>query len=382
MESTLKMAVAALAMVGGLFFTTSQTQNGDVEPFVPIAQRWYLDNQNEYLAERKRQQCPYDRQWLQDHPQFVPGYDYDRTCGVGTTPEGQQQILDPLETENGTAVRSQAISKQPARVRFDDPSNHQPHQTQRKQGTDPRNVDLSSDFGPKTSSSSTTTTPPVRRPASNGRGCATTTTRAVKESPPFSDSQFLSRPSYRADVPPRFYPGDLKSELIGAQPPRNVQAVPTNPMDYSRLVCDSSIDDVPEELQNLSPDELNRMIYDKYIDPLSYVDPSEVLPGDDMSSLKYGDKLASDPNTYVYDRLIYANQKRRLNEGADWIRGDLPIYPDNRGWHQVSVKPHLDLRRGAISSHIGPDYSTMIEYGDLCMENNRAEHDVRVRSFS
>lgn len=52
----------------------------------------------------------------------------------------------------------------------------------------------------------------------------------------------------------------------------------------------------------------------------------------------------------VYDRIIYANRRSRLLEGADFIRGDLPIFPQNLGWFSPSVQPHIDLRKGIIDN--------------------------------
>lgn len=131
----------------------------------------------------------------------------------------------------------------------------------------------------------------------------------------------------------------------------------------------------------LSEQQANVDIYAKYLNPLDYTNPQDVLPSEDMSSVAYG-KLPSDPNTYVYDRLIVANQRRRNLEGADWIRGDLPIAPDNRNWFQVSVKPHLDLRQGAVTWQIGPDYDTMVEGRDLAVSAARSDYDVKVQRFA
>lgn len=53
----------------------------------------------------------------------------------------------------------------------------------------------------------------------------------------------------------------------------------------------------------------------------------------------------------VYDRLIYANRRSRLLEGSDFIRGDLPIRPQNLGWFSPSVQPHIDLRKGFVDNY-------------------------------
>jgi hypothetical protein len=131
----------------------------------------------------------------------------------------------------------------------------------------------------------------------------------------------------------------------------------------------------------MSENQVDRDLYAGYLDPLEYTNPQDVLPSADMSSIAYG-KLPSDPDTYVYDRLITANQKRRGLEGADWIRGDLPIAPDNRNWFQVSVKPHLDLRQGAVGWQIGPSYSTLVEGRDLATSSARADYNVKVQRFA
>jgi len=52
----------------------------------------------------------------------------------------------------------------------------------------------------------------------------------------------------------------------------------------------------------------------------------------------------------IYDRIIYANRKSKLIDGADFIRGDLPIFPQNLGWFSPSVQPHIDLRTGIIDN--------------------------------
>ena len=320
---------------------------------------------------------------------------------------------------------------------------------------------------------------------------------------PYSNEQFMTRPTFRADVPPRFYNGQYQSEIRGALPPTSVRANPRGSMDLepplrkmggmsegyagiggsqmgglgderggmqarfghaggmakhdafkslrrkfetgdtspfkgmsygkyqsidkngegfytargnplpgrgrslsagsSRMsegfnITNPSLTpsksprpkyDFAQVLTNkgtespdgLSENAVNTALYSEYQDPLEYVDPQDVLPSEDMSSLSYG-KKPSDPDTYVYDRLIYANQRRRGLEGADFIRGDLPIAPDNRGWFQVSVKPHLDLRKGAVGWQIGPDYNTEQQSRDIQVDSARANFDVKMQRFS
>ena len=80
---------------------------------------------------------------------------------------------------------------------------------------------------------------------------------------------------------------------------------------------------------------------------------------------------------------------------ADFIRGDVKILPDNREWFQVSARPHLDLRNGAIEAgHIGGVYNKedlisfreKVNYGHdhigaeytMSLGNNKSGSDVEV----
>jgi len=60
----------------------------------------------------------------------------------------------------------------------------------------------------------------------------------------------------------------------------------------------------------------------------------------------------------IYDRIIFANQRSRLYEQGDPIRGDLPIIPHQNDWMRPSVRPNIDLRDGAMAVMGGWDNMT------------------------
>jgi hypothetical protein len=60
----------------------------------------------------------------------------------------------------------------------------------------------------------------------------------------------------------------------------------------------------------------------------------------------------------VYNRLIFANQKSRLNSLGDPLRGDLPIQPINTGWFQPSISPNIDLKSGSLMAMGGINNET------------------------
>ena len=203
----------------------------------------------------------------------------------------------------------------------------------------------------------------------------------------YSDSQILSRPNFKAHTQPRFYQGDLVGELRGPMAPSSVQAFGSSPMDYMGMVGESY--DTPPELQHLSKDEVDKLIKEKFEDPLQYQDVA--LPETNMEMMNFG-KDPRDPNTFIYDRLIYANQKRRNRTNADLIRGDIPIANINahKGWNQVSVKPHLDTVVGALGmgtvgagvQHIGAHYDTSVSSaGDVSTVNQNSEQQIEINSF-
>lgn len=188
----------------------------------------------------------------------------------------------------------------------------------------------------------------------------------------YNNQDFFSRGNYKPDISPRFYAGDYRSEIQGSIPPLDILATPTNPMDYAKMIGVST--DIPNNVKDMTPSQLEQNLHNKYTDPLQYTDTSDVLPGD-MYNYSSGMGPAN-PDTYIYDRVIYANQKRRSWEVADHIRGDLPhIKPDKRGWHDVSAKPHLDLYKGALSHMF--DTNINIEREDINVESARNEHQSK-----
>lgn len=85
----------------------------------------------------------------------------------------------------------------------------------------------------------------------------------------------------------------------------------------------------------------------KFKSSMGYADPEELLPTPDIRSCL---KDPSDPLNYMYDRTIFAPLKRRnANVFADYIRGDLAITPNRFGWFDTPAIPSVDLVKGAMS---------------------------------
>jgi hypothetical protein len=69
----------------------------------------------------------------------------------------------------------------------------------------------------------------------------------------------------------------------------------------------------------------------------------------------------------IYDRYIYANQKSSNLYGADFIRGDLPIVPNNTQWFSSRFNTPMDLRSGSLAVLGGVNNETTQEL--LALQN-------------
>lgn len=77
---------------------------------------------------------------------------------------------------------------------------------------------------------------------------------------------------------------------------------------------------------------------------------TSMLPVQDMSGQFVNELGEEVTQPIVYDRYIYANQKSVVQAQGDFIRGDLPIVPDDTQWFASRYRnPVTDLRSGALA---------------------------------
>lgn len=138
--------------------------------------------------------------------------------------------------------------------------------------------------------------------------------------------------------------------------------------------------ELPKQKQkNVSPLEFGSMVGGNIKEQFSSADENPYANGDyievgdysknpdkiqvynasnDTVSLPVGDMTdvgAAESNKYVYDRTIgtigFTSTKigSRQRDGADKIRGDLPIIPNKTGWFQTAADPSTDLLLGAMN---------------------------------
>lgn len=192
----------------------------------------------------------------------------------------------------------------------------------------------------------------------------------VAQSLSYNNADQYARPGYKSQLPPRFGSA-LTGTVRGPQAPAHMQGTTDGPLDLVSAVgsCGGG-NGVPAELQGLSAEDVDAALKGGNDAPLQYVDPSDLLPEAQLGSNHFGNDPRN-PDTYMYNRMIFANKKRRLLEDNDYIRGSLYIPQISRGYFDTSAMPHLDLRRGAMS-YLG-DFQSEVEKQDLFVKNTRMD---------
>lgn len=168
------------------------------------------------------------------------------------------------------------------------------------------------------------------------------------------------RPGYKAPLAPRFDTNRTTSNsLLGVNrtPPVPLQGAPASP------VLNNAMFQNPDFVQlggagasaasagNLSTQQVNDMIRDRVGSGRpEYQDTADLLPVPDM---KYTVGIdPTDPQNFMYDRTIFGTLKRRYGNGVDFIRGDLDIKPEQRGWFDLQPPTEKDVVTGYFDRYI------------------------------
>lgn len=188
----------------------------------------------------------------------------------------------------------------------------------------------------------------------------------------YSKNNWVSRPTFRADLSPRFDNTPARAGAIsGTPPPFAMQGAPVTPVQslvegyapdesYSNLGGAYADPRLPSG--GLSTSQVNNILAQKFgrNGPGEYVEPAALLPVPDMR--KGAARDPSDPSTFTYDRYIFAQLKRRYpNVGVDFIRGDVQIAPIKTGWFDTYSPVKTDLAQGYFADYVDIQQSTAIK---------------------
>jgi len=194
--------------------------------------------------------------------------------------------------------------------------------------------------------------------------------------------QFYSvPPTYQSILSPRFSAlNDYGSLIRYNMPSMSMQGVPQNPLDYGNIVKENFGGGSKENYPTSCPGQNDSTYggdstqmggyqgpnitnygagnYNEVKNSLSGTQVADMLPIGTMDMIGPNGEVVQ---PIVYDRLIVANKRSRLQGLGDRIRGDLPIVPCNKGWFSVSARPNIDLTQGALLALGGAANETAIQ---------------------
>jgi hypothetical protein len=78
-----------------------------------------------------------------------------------------------------------------------------------------------------------------------------------------------------------------------------------------------------------------------------YQDPS--LPLGDIHQVSMD---ATDPQNFMYNRTVFAPLKRQYGNGVDFIRGDIDVKQEFRGWFDARPATDKDIQKGYFDRYI------------------------------
>lgn len=185
----------------------------------------------------------------------------------------------------------------------------------------------------------------------------------------FSKNNFMSRPTFKAELSPRFDNTATRSGgIVGVPPPLAMQGSPVNPVKplvepYSgaseTFATLGGTYDTRLPAGGLTTNQVNTILAQKFgrNGPENYVEPSSLLPEPDMR--KAVAKDPSNPSTFMYDRYLFSNLKRRHPKvGVDFIRGDLEISPIRSGWFDIPLPVKTDIQQGYFQDYLDIQQAT------------------------
>lgn len=203
---------------------------------------------------------------------------------------------------------------------------------------------------------------------------------AYNNNPLSSEKQnnaLFAQPTFKADLSPRFdavTPGTIYNN----PPPMAFQASPVVPVSQMNEMPLKMT--VPTNFEEMGSD-VNSTLTNNQVQEIQnrigsgtpvYQETTDVMPVPDMKgSVMTLDP--TDPNNFIYDRTIFAPLKRRYGADVDYIRGDLMIPQQQRGWFDISPASQNDVVKGYFENYIDIQQATQIQ--DSLYERTLTENE-------
>lgn len=193
-----------------------------------------------------------------------------------------------------------------------------------------------------------------------------------------ANNALFAQPEFKADLSPRFdavTPGSIYMN----PPPVAYQASPITPVSQmapstpipsqmAQMNGMNQMNGVPTNFEEMGGDVNSTLTTDQVLDIQNkigsgtpvYQETTDVMPVPDMKGAVMTVD-PTDPNNFIYDRTIFAPLKRRYGADVDYIRGDLMIPQQQRGWFDISPASQNDIVKGYFENYIDIQQATQIQ---------------------
>ena len=176
-----------------------------------------------------------------------------------------------------------------------------------------------------------------------------------------TNSKVIPNIGYKTDTNSKVVPN------IGYKTDTN--PIQSNPILYDKL--SGSDNELKEKYKKDYKNFINPSQKERITKKEEYTNPLDLLPVSDMKSVNANCDIKY---PIIYDRHMFANQKSRLYQNGDPIRGDLPIQPIETGWFRPAANPHVDLHKGALSALGGIENETSRQLMYLSAHNKGSKY--------
>lgn len=168
---------------------------------------------------------------------------------------------------------------------------------------------------------------------------------------------FPSIPSYRSDVM-GLQQGGISGTAAGnlsAVGPQFVNS--SSPIDFISLGSNTQTPLYKNNL--LSSGQVDQVLREKFRQTPELQSVKDLMPVPDMKHSASIDP--TNPENFIYDRTLFSRLKRRYGNGVDFIRGDIDITPERRGWFDIRPPSDVDVVQGYFDKYIDIEQETQLQ---------------------
>lgn len=203
--------------------------------------------------------------------------------------------------------------------------------------------------------------------------------RKATESFSFAQEQMMAstaeqgvagRPNWAAPLPPRSYPGLASASLLGDKfgGVNNMGALPPQPVMLNNDSMNMGVAEgfaflgggygaAPEVPAGLSSQQAGAMLNQQLTGGKPEYQEAQ-LPLGDIHQVGMD---PTDPQNFMYNRTVFAPLKRQYGNGVDFIRGDIDVKQEYRGWFDVRPATDKDIVTGYFDRYIDIQQETALK---------------------